>query len=718
MPWNPFSSRRRPTSFRPALEALEDRRVPASLPTGFSESLVAGGLASPTAMEFAPDGRLFVAEKGGDLRVIQNGTLLSTPFVSLSVDSAGERGLLGIAFDPNFASDHYVYLYYTVATSPVHNRVSRFTADGNVAVSGSEVPILDLDNLSSATNHNGGAIHFGPDGKLYVAVGENANGSNAQTLSNRLGKMLRINPDGTIPTDNPFYTQASGLNRAIWALGLRNPFTFSFQPGTGRMFINDVGENTWEEVDQGTTGANYGWAVYEGFSNPTDLNYRDPVYAYNHSGLTGAVAIIGSTFYDPATPNFPGSYLGTYFFGDLSNGFIDRLDPATGEVTTFATDTAGGTLDYLVDLKVSSDGYLYYLSEGDGADTGSVYRVRYDTADHAPVLASVADFPVATSQQTFTVNLSATDADGDPIAYTAQAESLAYALNQQLQLYTPGDLFFNYGGRNEKWLKGAGSGWYFILPSGELYHWDGSDQQATGTFVANPGSSCYDDPSLLYNAAQGQPHATLSVNGNVLTVTRDSGFNGGIVVTVTASDGTLADRRTFTATVTDRPSLAPIADVFVPTSQQTVTVPLSARDPGGLSLTYTVQADSMAYFLEQQLGLTSYDSSLDNWGGRQEKWLLDAQSQMYFLLPNGDLYRWDGSSQATGTLAGRPGASYYSDPTLLVNAQANQPHATFSVSGTTLTVTRESGFNGSLVVTVTAGDGSLSDSKTFDVFVG
>ena len=150
--------------------------------------------------------------------------------MSLTVDSSGERGLLGIAFDPNFATNHYLYVYYTVPTSPIHNRVSRFTAAGDTAAPGSEAVILELNNLSAATNHNGGGIHFGPDGKLYIGVGENANGANSQTLSNLLGKMLRINADGTIPTDNPFYNTATGNNRAIWALGLRNPFTFAFQP--------------------------------------------------------------------------------------------------------------------------------------------------------------------------------------------------------------------------------------------------------------------------------------------------------------------------------------------------------------------------------------------------------------------------------------------------------------------------------------------------------
>jgi glucose/arabinose dehydrogenase len=254
----------------------------ATLPAGFTETQIAAGLSSPTAMEFAPDGRLFVCQQGGDLRVIKNGVLLSTPFLSLAVDSSGERGLLGIAFDPNFPTNNFVYVYYTDGvSSPRHNRVSRFTANGDVAIAGSEVVILTLDNLSSATNHNGGAIHFGPDGRLYVAVGENANGANSQTLNNRLGKILRINSDGSIPTDNPFYNTASGLNRAIWSLGLRNPFTFAFQQNTGRMFINDVGQSAWEEINDGIGGSNYGWPTTEG---PTDNpNFRAPLFAFGHS---------------------------------------------------------------------------------------------------------------------------------------------------------------------------------------------------------------------------------------------------------------------------------------------------------------------------------------------------------------------------------------------------------------------------------------------------
>src|SRR3954453_17924082 len=149
---------RRPTSYRPALEPLEDRRTPTALPAGFREVPVATGLANPTAMELAPDGRIFVLEQAGTVRVIKNGQLLPTPFAPLNVDSSGGGGLPAIAFDPGFASNHYLYLYYTTDAGGAHNRISRFVAAGDAVQAGSETVLVNLDPLSSATNHNGGAI--------------------------------------------------------------------------------------------------------------------------------------------------------------------------------------------------------------------------------------------------------------------------------------------------------------------------------------------------------------------------------------------------------------------------------------------------------------------------------------------------------------------------------------------------------------------------------
>jgi glucose/arabinose dehydrogenase len=333
-----------------------------TLPDGFSETTVASGIASPTAMAIAPDGRIFVCSQKGALRVIKQGVLLADPLVTLVVDSTGERGLLGVAFDPHFNVNHFIYLYYTVPTAPKHNRVSRFTASGDVVVPGSETVLLDLDPLSSATNHNGGALHFGADSKLYIAVGDNARGLNAQDLSNLLGKILRINSDGTIPPDNPF-AQSPTARHEIWAYGLRNPFTFAFKRASNFMFINDVGLHTWEEVDLGRAGANYGWPASEGpTSNPA---FTSPVYYYDHSQ---GCAITGAAFYSPPNPNFPPFYIDKYFFGDYCSGFIRVLDPSTGQATGFATGAASP-----VDIQVGADGSLYYLARG----TTSVMEINY-----------------------------------------------------------------------------------------------------------------------------------------------------------------------------------------------------------------------------------------------------------------------------------------------------------------------------------------------------
>ena len=359
---------------------MTTRAAAATVPAGFTDSLVAGGLNNPTAMALAPDGRIFVCEQTGALRVIKNGALLPTPFLAVTVDSSGERGLLGIAFDPNFVSNQLIYIYYTATTPTIHNRISRFTASGDVALAGSETIVMDMPNLSTATNHNGGALHFGPDGQLYVAVGDNANGANAQSLSTRLGKMLRLTSTGAIPTDNPFFNQTTGDNRAIWALGLRNPFTFSFQQGVGRMFINDVGQNIWEEIDDGIAGSNYGWPTCEGFCNPPNPSFRDPIFAYANDAQT--CAITGGAFYNPQIIQFPSNFVGNYFFADFCGGWIRRLDPASGNaVSDFATG-----ISLPVDLQVSTDGFLYYLARG----AGSVNRIGFAaTGDNVPPTVSI-----------------------------------------------------------------------------------------------------------------------------------------------------------------------------------------------------------------------------------------------------------------------------------------------------------------------------------------
>lgn len=416
----------RRSGFRPLLEPLERREVlSTALPPGFSETTLASGFNAPTNMDFAPGVGLFILEQGGTVKFVRNnGTSFTS--LTLTVDSQGERGLLGIAFDPNFQSNHFAYLYYTNpqaggAATGVHNQISRFTVNvSNLTrpTFGNETPILDLNNLTSATNHNGGGIHFGADGMLYVGVGENANPSNSQTLANLLGKLLRVNVDGyagvrddttvghIIPADNPFVGTATGINQLIYDLGLRNPYTFAVQPGTGTIFINDVGENTWEEIDKAVPGGNYGWPNSEGFKQPGDTNttigtYQNPLLAYNHSGSPGGCALVGGTFYDPKSRTFPKQFLGKYFYEDLCGGWIRLFDPANPGTlsnpdtsSAFATGDAGNT----VALAVDQFGRLFYLSRTSGQLERITYKVPAITPSHQTVAqGSSATFSVTTT---------------------------------------------------------------------------------------------------------------------------------------------------------------------------------------------------------------------------------------------------------------------------------------------------------------------------------
>jgi putative heme-binding domain-containing protein len=328
---------------------------PLKLPTGFVAVKVVGGLTAATALAVAPDGRVFVCEQTGGLRLIKEGRLRPEPFLILTVDDHWERGLIGVALDPKFSSNGYVYATY-VATEPFpHHRISRFTARGDVAAPGSEVVLLRGDDQRRLggpvpAGHQGGALHFGADGKLYVAIGEQTAREPAQRLDTFQGKLLRINSDGTIPEDNPFGSQARGKYQAIWALGLRNPFTFAVQPGTGRIFINDVGDSSWEEVDEGVAGANYGWPESEGAT--ADPRFRGPIHSYPVASIAGGA-------FCPAGPGtlFPPHYRGKYFFMDFVQGWIKVLDPERpAQVETFASGLARPC-----DLAFAPDGSLFVL---------------------------------------------------------------------------------------------------------------------------------------------------------------------------------------------------------------------------------------------------------------------------------------------------------------------------------------------------------------------
>jgi glucose/arabinose dehydrogenase len=366
---------------------LEDRRVPAAvLPAGYTDTVLASGLALPQSLTVAPDGRLFVSQRDGTIRIIKDGALLSEPFARLTVDSDPPQGLMGLAFDPAFARNGYVYAYYVSPQGGSHNRISRLTADGDRMVPGSERVLFDFETYRippGVPAHNGGAIAFGPDGKLYVTTGDMMNERNSQSLRNTHGKVLRVNPDGTIPRDNPFFRRARGNARAIWAMGFRNPFTMAFSPRTGQLVANDVGGGAWEEVNLVRKGGDYGWPDVEG-PRP-NRKYEAPIYAYAHEedGVRVDAAIIGGGFYEPEAGTAPEEYRGQYFFSDYARGWIRRLDLGTRRVQTFASGLGPG----IVDLDIDGQGRIYYV----GINDGSIHMIQYSPLSAPVLLRPVAD---------------------------------------------------------------------------------------------------------------------------------------------------------------------------------------------------------------------------------------------------------------------------------------------------------------------------------------
>lgn len=252
---------------RPAWAVMDD--------PAFSETVLLTGVADITGLEWAPDGsdRLFFLRKSGEIRIIEGGAVLAQPFATITpLETASECGLLGIAFDPNFIDNHYVYVFATV--SATEQQIIRFTANGNV---GTEQTIIVKGLPTVAKNHNGGALGFGPDGKLYWAIGDNGNFSGAQQdLKVLAAKVGRANADGSVPLDNPFYDGDGPNNDYIWASGFRNPFSMTFQPATGRMWLSVVG-TSYEQIFTPQRGDNGGWNLYEA-NQPS--GYVSPVISY------------------------------------------------------------------------------------------------------------------------------------------------------------------------------------------------------------------------------------------------------------------------------------------------------------------------------------------------------------------------------------------------------------------------------------------------------
>jgi len=438
----------------------------ATTPTGFVSEIAYAGLPQATDFAFAPDGRTFVATKAGAVRIIKDGALLPTPFTTLPVNDIWDRGLIGLALDPDFATNGYVYLYFTYENNasapwgPKTGRLVRVTASGDVAAPGSETVLLgsvagDATRPScqdfapgadcipaDGLSHNGGGLRFASDGTLFMATGDAAFFafgpeqpdlmSRSQNLDSLAGKILRVNRDGSAPADNPFFTGDPVANRSkVWAYGLRNPFRFGLQPGTDLPFIGDVGSFLWEEINVGYAGANFGWPCYEGggphlvysklqfcqdlFTGGATVAH--PVYAYPNAYLVGAT-VIGGVFFQGAA--YPPEFQNAYFFGDWVAQSISslRVDPNNelipASVTTVLSD-AGGPVDF----ELGPDGDLYYLTLDADAGSSALRRLRFFPGNRPPVAqASAAPLGGLVPLTVQFSSATSSDPDGQPLSYS------------------------------------------------------------------------------------------------------------------------------------------------------------------------------------------------------------------------------------------------------------------------------------------------------------
>ena len=345
-----------------------------------------GNLSAPLDLQVAPGDttRLFIAEKPGRIVILKNGALNPAPFLDISsrVSNGSEQGLLGHAFHPQYATNHKFYVDYTDGSGNTH--VVEFLASANPdSASATEREILFV--AQPASNHNGGQIAFGPDGYLYIALGDGGGGGdtyrNGQNLGSLLAKILRLNIDSgspySIPLDNPFVGRA-GARDETWDYGLRNPWRFCFDRSNGDLYIADVGQDAWEELDyeaHGAGGKNYGWNIMEGLHcfgsvtcNRTGLTL--PVAEYSH--LDGCSVTGGYVYRGTEIPELDG----VYFYGDYCTGIIRSFRIDQGQATnqtdwTSALRTqSGGQMQGLSSFGQDARGELYILLL-----SGEVYRI-------------------------------------------------------------------------------------------------------------------------------------------------------------------------------------------------------------------------------------------------------------------------------------------------------------------------------------------------------
>ena len=385
-----------------------------TLPPNFIEDIVASNLDFPIAFATLPDGRLLIAQKNGVVRLVKNGVLQPVPFIDVSakVNDYWDRGMLGIAADPSFATNNFVYLYYVFEHNasdyggPKTARLTRVTASGDTANPSSEVTLLGTLSGPScggfppgtdcipadSPSHNGGTIRFASDNTMYLTTGDGASFSvvddlalRAQSLTSLAGKVLHITRTGAGISTNPFWSgNASHVRSKIWARGLRNPFRMSLQPGTNQVFLGDVGWSAFEEINVAVRGANLGWPCYEGLghqggyeSKPTcqtlyaagPTAVRMPLTSYAHDNLSAAV--VGGPFYTGTA--YPPLYRGAYFFGDYARGWIQFLNVDASNNLVSGPTTFGSDLPGPVDIQMLGDEQLYYIA----INTGELRRIRY-----------------------------------------------------------------------------------------------------------------------------------------------------------------------------------------------------------------------------------------------------------------------------------------------------------------------------------------------------
>ncbi|MCC6141607.1 MAG: PQQ-dependent sugar dehydrogenase [Nitrospira sp.] len=311
----------------------------------------------PVGLSLAPDGRVFFNERlTGKIRIIDpTWQLVPTEFCQIAIATSGEQGLLGLALDPGFATNHFVYVYHSIS-GPLRNRVVRYTESGGSCTNQQII----LDNLPASTNHNGGIIQFGPDGKLYVVIGDAENPANAQNLTSLAGKILRLNPDGSAPSDNPFFSNPNTNAQKVFSLGHRNSYGFAFHPHTGHLWETENGPADNDEINRVAAGGNFGWPAVGGIAN--DPRFLNPILAYTPTNApTGIIAIPeDSTVY-------PASYRNNLLFAAWNDGRIRRVVLSGADLAQLgSTSTAyNGGQGGLLSLMLGSDGYVY-VSNGAG----------------------------------------------------------------------------------------------------------------------------------------------------------------------------------------------------------------------------------------------------------------------------------------------------------------------------------------------------------------